>query len=50
MTTLAHENKTSSRTLLQPNPILRRLSKADGRAAAKEMDAWLSASAGAEAV
>ena len=33
MTTLAHENTTSSRTLLQPNPVLRRLSKADGRAA-----------------
>ena len=33
MTTLAHENTTSSRTLLQPNPILRRLSKAGGRAA-----------------
>ena len=33
MTTLAHENTTSSRTLLQPNPVLRRLSKADDRAA-----------------
>ncbi len=31
MTTLARENKTSSPTLLRPNPILRRLSKAGDR-------------------
>ena len=32
MTTLARENKTSARTLLRPNPVLRCLSKADDRA------------------
>ena len=31
MTTLARENKTSARTLLRPNPVLRFLSKADDR-------------------
>ena len=32
MTTLARENKASSATLLRPNPVLRRLSKAEDRA------------------
>ena len=32
MTTLARENKASSATLLRPNPVLRRLSKAGDRA------------------
>lgn len=31
MTTIAREHKTSSRTLLRPNPVLSRLSKAEGR-------------------